>query len=142
MGIVGGSHKRGESWTIILGTAIDGASIHFALRERLLQGRLLTGTDRLQLVEVHQQIVRQRHLLVELIRQVQMIEEIQAQVRRKQTLHEGRLTTTLRTNQRGHTLVAVKRVHLKPVGHSRAQPDGEVVHLLRAEAWQTTEELG
>ena len=71
-----------------------------------------------------------------------MIEEIQAQVRRKQTLHEGRLTTSLGSDQRGHTLIAVKRIHLKPVGHSRAQPDGEIVHLLRTEAWQTTEELG
>ena len=71
-----------------------------------------------------------------------MIEEIQAQFWRKQTLYESGLTTPLSTNQRGHTLVAVKRVHLKPMGHSRTQPDGEVVHLLRTEAWQTTEELG
>ena len=71
-----------------------------------------------------------------------MIQEIQAQFWRKQTLYEGRLTTSLGSDQRGHTLVAVKCVHLKPVGHSRAQPDGEVVHLLRTEAWQTTEELG
>ena len=33
---------------------------------------MLAGTDGIQFIEVHQEIVRQRHLLIEFVRQVQM----------------------------------------------------------------------
>ena len=106
------------------GHTIDGASVHLTLRERLLQSRMLAGTDGIQLIEVHNEVVRQGHLLVELVREVQMVQEIHTQFWRQQTGHKGGLSTALSTNQRRHTLIAMKRVHLKPVGHSRADPDG------------------
>ena len=36
----------------------------------------------------------------------------------------------------------MKGVHLKPVGHSRADPDGEKIQLLCTDARQTAEETG
>ena len=54
----------------------------------------------------------------------------------------GGLATTLSTNQRGHTLITMKLIHLKPMGHNGAQPDGQEPLLLRSDARQTVEELG
>ena len=98
---------------------------------------MLAGADGFQLIQVHQQIVAQRHLLVELVREVQVIQVVLAQVLRQQSTQERRLATTLGTNQRGHALVAVVCVQLQPVGHRRAHPDGQEVQLLRADAWQS-----
>ena len=117
--IVGRCHKRGKTWTVFLRTSINGAPVHLAFRERLLQSGMLAGTDSVQFVKVHQQIVGQCHLLVELVRKVQMVEIILAQFDGQQAMEESGLATALRTNQRGHTFVAVQGVHLQPVGHSR-----------------------
>ena len=73
MWIVGGRHKRGIAGTVILSLAKDGASVHLILRQGLFQGRMLTGADSLEFVKVHQQIVGQRHFLIELVRQVQVV---------------------------------------------------------------------
>ena len=67
MGIVGCCDKRGKAQAVFLGSSKDGASVHLTFRECLLQGSMLTGADSLQLVETHQQVVGQRHLLVELV---------------------------------------------------------------------------
>ena len=69
-----------------------------------------------------------------------MIQIILAQLGRQQTTHKGRLATTLRANQRRHTLVAVKRVHLQPVCHSGTNPDSEETVLFRAETRQSAED--
>ena len=70
-----------------------------------------------------------------------MVKEILPQMRRQQALYEGGLTTTLCSYERGHTLVAMQRVHLQPVGHCRAQPDGEEGMLFGGDARQSGEEL-
>ena len=80
MTIVGGGYERRESWAILLSTSKNGATIHLADRQCLLQRRLLGRADGIELVEVDEEIVRQRHLLVELVRQVQMVEIILTQV--------------------------------------------------------------
>ena len=102
---------------------------------------MLTGADGIQLIEVHQQIVRQRHLLVELVREVQVVQIILTQCRWQQAMEEGGLAASLSANQRGYALIAVKRIHLQPVGHSRAQPGGEIALLLGGDAWQSAEQL-
>ena len=84
MRIVRGSYERGIAQAVFLGSSEDRATIHLTLRNGLLQHRLLTGTNGLQLVEVHQQVVGQSHLLVELVRQVKVIQVILAQMRRQQ----------------------------------------------------------
>ena len=142
MTIVGGSHKRGKSGTILLGTPEYRASIHLADRQRLLQRCLLGRADGFQLVEVDQEIVRQSHLLIKLVRQIQMVEVILTQMLRQQTTHEGGLSATLTSDERRHTLITMKHVHLQPVGHSRSQPDGEIVQLLGGDAWNTGKNLG
>ncbi len=101
---------------------------------------MLAGTDGFQLVEVHQQVIRQRHLLVELVREVEMIQIIAAKVRRQHPTHKRRLATTLRTDQGRHTLVSMQRVHLEPVGNRREEPSREERLLLAAHARQAAEE--
>ena len=102
---------------------------------------MLTGTYGVELIKVHKQVVGQRHLLVELVREVQVVQEILLQMLGQQATEERGLATTLRTNQRGHHLIAVQRVHLKPVGHHRAHPYKKVRELLGAEARNATEQL-
>ena len=82
MRIVRRCRERCIAGAVLLSGAIDGATVHLRLRERLLQGRMLSGADSIQLVEVHQQVVRQRHLLVELVREVQVVQMILAQIHR------------------------------------------------------------
>ena len=141
MRIVGRCHERGITRTVFLRGTVDGTSVDLRLRECLLQRTLLRGTDGVELVEVYQQVVRQRHLLVELVREVQVVKIVLAQVVRQQAVEERGLTTALGTNERRYTLVAVQRVHLQPVGHSRTNPDGQERQVLRGESWQTAEEL-
>ena len=102
---------------------------------------MLRGTDGIQLVEVHQQIVGQRHLLVELVREVQVVKIVLAQMLGQQAAQEGGLATALTAYERGHTLVAVQRVKLQPVGNGRAQPDSQIARLLGGDAGQTAEEV-
>ena len=102
---------------------------------------MLTGADGFELIEVHQQIVCQRHLLVELIREVQMVQKILTKLRRQHTHHKSGLSASLGANQRRHALIAVKRIHLQPMGYSSTQPDGQVVKMLCADTRKATEEL-
>ena len=102
---------------------------------------MLAGVDGIQFVEVHQKIVRQGHLLIELIRQVQVVEIILAQLRWQQAMKEGSFATTLSTNQCWYAFITMKGVHLEPVGHSRQQPRSQISLLLGGEAGQTTEHL-
>ena len=139
MQIVGRCHERRITRTVFLRSAIDGATVDLALRQRLLQVRVLTGTDGLKFVQIHQQVVRQGHLLIEFVRQVQMVQIVLAQVFRQQSFHESRLATTLRTNQRRHTLIAMQRVHLQPMGHSRTEPDTQIRQHFGADTRQATE---
>ena len=134
MRIVRRGHERGIAGPVLLTASENGSSVHLALRQRLLKRRMLTRSYRIQLIQVHQQIVRQRHLLVELVRQVQVVEVVLPEMRRKDPCHERCLTAALGTDQRGHALVSVNRIHLQPVGHSRAQPGGQIAVLLAADA--------
>ena len=118
MWIVGRSHKRGIARSVFLGGTIDGASVHLALAQRLLQRSVLTGRDGIQLIDVHQQVVGKGHLLIELVRQVQMIQIVRTQMWRQQAHKERCLATTLSANQRRHALITMNGVHLKPVSHS------------------------
>ena len=102
---------------------------------------MLTGTDGLQFVKTYQEVVRQRHLLVELVREVQVVQEILAQMRRQQTLEEGGLSAALSSNERRHNLIAVQGVHLQPMSHTGAQPDAEKILLFCADSRQATEQL-
>ena len=69
-----------------------------------------------------------------------MLQIILAQMRWQQPALEGGLATTLSADQRRHTFIAVKRVHLQPMGHCRAQPDGKIRRLLGADAGQSAKE--
>ena len=73
---------------------------------------MLTGTNGIELVEIDNQVVGKCHLLVELIRKVQMIEVILSQMWRKQPTKEGCLSTALCSNQRWYTFVAVQQIQL------------------------------
>ena len=134
MTVVCRSHERSESRAILLHLSENRATIHLADRQCLLQRRLLGRTDGIELVEIHEEIVRQRHLFVELIRQIQMVEIILTQVYRQQSTHESGLSATLSPNQRRHALVAVQHIQLQPEGNGRAQPDREIVQLLGGDA--------
>ena len=73
MRIVCSGYERRIARTVFLRGTIDGASVHLRLRQRLFQLCMLAGTDGFQLVQVDQQVVAQRHLLVELVREVQVV---------------------------------------------------------------------
>ena len=140
MQVVRRGHERGVALTVGLRATIDGTPVHTYLRQQLLKLCLLRTAHLIELVDVHQQVVRQRHLLVELIAQVHMVEEVLAQLFGQQQAAEGALAATLCANQRGHHLIAVQRIHLQPVSHHRAHPDGEPVALVAADAGQAVEE--
>ena len=98
MGIVRGGRKRCIAGTVILRVTIDLASVDLVLREQLLQGRMLGGTHGIQLIEVHQQVVGQGHLLIELVREVQVVQIVLAKRQGKEATQEGGLTTALGTD--------------------------------------------
>ena len=102
---------------------------------------MLAGADSLQFIEAYQEVVRQRHFLIELVREVQVVQEILAQMRRQQTLEEGGLSAALSSNERRHNLIAVQGVHLQPMGHTGTQPDAEKILLFCADTRQATEQL-
>ena len=133
MRIVGGCHKRCKSRTILLGATKDRATVHLAYRQRLLQLGVLLNTDGLELIQIHEEIIRQSHLLVELVAQVQMVHIKLSQLQGQQSTHKGGLTTTLITNKRRHTFIAMKHIHQLPMSHSRTKPDGEIVQLFRGD---------
>ena len=103
---------------------------------------MLGGTDGFKFIEVHDEIVCQCHLLVELVREVQVVEIILTHLRRKQPSHEGGLTTALGSDEGRHTLIAVKHVQLEPMGCHRTEPDGKEGMLFGTEAGQTAEQTG
>lgn len=70
-----------------------------------------------------------------------MLQDVLLQVFWQQTATENGLAAALRTNQHGHTLIGVQRVHLEPVGHHRQMPGFEPFHRLLADARQTAVEL-
>ena len=63
---------------IPLSASEDRTSVHGVLRERLLQSRLLSSFDLIQLVEHHQEVVRECHVAIEAVTQIQVIQEILA----------------------------------------------------------------
>ena len=71
-----------------------------------------------------------------------MIQIVLTQVQRQETTHEGGLSTTLSSDERWYALVSMQHIHLKPVGHRRAQPDCEIVQLLGSDAWNASEDFG
>ena len=71
-----------------------------------------------------------------------MVEIILTQLRGQQSTHKGGLTTTLSAYKRRYTLIAVQHIHLQPMGHGRAEPDGEIVKLLRTDARYATKYPG
>ena len=142
MTVVGRGHERGITGTIFLGSSEDRTTVHLTNRQCLLQRSLLRRTDGLEFVEVDEEVVGQRHLLVELVREVQMAEEVLSQMGRQEATHEDGLSTALLTNQRWHTLIAVQHVHLEPMGYGRAEPDGEIVQLLGTDTRDSAEETG
>ena len=70
-----------------------------------------------------------------------MVEIVLTQVYRQQSTHESSLSATLSSNERRHTLVSMQHIHLQPVGNGRAQPDREIVQLLRGDARDTSKHL-
>ena len=80
MWIVSCGDERCIARTVCLDSSKDGASVYLTLRERLLQRRMLRGFDGINLVEVYKEVVRQSHLLVELVREVKMIQIVLSQL--------------------------------------------------------------
>lgn len=102
---------------------------------------MLTGTDGIELIEVYQEIVRQRHLLIELVRKVEVVEVVLTQLERKESTHKSGLSAALRSDQSGHAFIAMERIHLQPMGHNGSNPGGQKAVMLCAEAWDSTEEI-
>ena len=71
--IVGSCQERGISASIILTSAKDGSPIHFYFRKRLLELALLTGAHIGKLVDIHQQVMRQRHIRIKLVAEVDVV---------------------------------------------------------------------
>ena len=117
--VVRRGHERGIAGPVLLTAAEDGSSVHLALRQRLLQRRMLTRS---------------------LVREVQVVEVVLSEMRRKDPCHERRLTAALGTDERGYAFVTMNRIHLQPVGHGRAQPGGQIAVLLAADAGQPAEQ--
>ena len=67
--------------------------------------------------------------------------EVLTEMLGQQPCHEGCLSTSLCTNQRRHTLIAMNSVHLEPMRNSRAKPYGQEAMLFCADTRQSTEQL-
>ena len=66
----------------------------------------------------------ERHLGVKLIGKVDVVEEILSQIVRKQAISKGTLAATLFADKHRSGFVAMKHIHLQPVGDSRTEPGG------------------
>ena len=97
---------------VLLCLAVDDTSVDLTLRQCLLQRCMLRGTYGIELVEVDEEVVGECHLLVELVREVDVIKVIHPQMFWQQTCHEGRFTTALCADECRHRLVGMKHVHL------------------------------
>ena len=118
MGIVRRSHKRGITGSIFLSSTINGTTVHLVPRQGLLQRGMLRGANGLQLIQIHQQVVGQGHLLIKPVGKVNGVLIILLQMPRQQATEEGGLTTTLGSDERRHHLISMKAVHLQPMGYS------------------------
>ena len=98
---------------ILLGCAEDGAAVDGALREGLLELCLLSGLVLVELIEHDDEVVAQRHVLVELVGEVHVVEEVLLKVGRQQPAAEDGFAATLVANQGGNGLVAVEQIQAK-----------------------------
>ena len=71
-----------------------------------------------------------------------MVQIILLQMLGQQAAQESGLSTTLTSNERRHYLIAMKRVHLQPMGHHSTKPGSQEGSLLCADAWNAREEVG
>ena len=70
-----------------------------------------------------------------------MVEIVLTQLGRKESTHKSGLSAALRSDQSGHALIAMKRIHLQPMGHNGSNPRGQKGVVLRAKAWDSAEEV-
>ena len=138
--VVGGAHEAGVAPAVLLSVTVDGSAVDATLGEELLELCLLAASHLIQLVDVHEQVVGQRHLLVELVGEVHVVEEVHAQLLGQQQPAESGLAASLPSDEGGHHLVAVEAVLLHPVSHHASQPEVHPVALLGAQARQAVEE--
>ena len=112
MAVVGRCHEAGIALAVELCLAIDGSSVDAALGDQLLELGLLRTAHLVQLVDVDDEVGGQRHLLVELVAEVHVVEIVLTQVLGQEHTAEGALAAALLTDEGGHELVAVEVVHL------------------------------
>ena len=139
--IVGSSYERCKTKSVLLGSTKNRTTIHLIQRQDLLQSRPLATRIDINLVEIHQQTIRQSHIPIELVVDVEVIEIKTTQKRRQKATHKGGLSASLRTYKHRYAFVAVKHILLLPMGHHRSEPDGQIIVHLRAEAWNAIQQL-
>ena len=83
----------------------------------------------------------ERHLGVKLIGKVDVVEEILSQIVRKQTIGKGTLATTLFADKHRSGFVAMKHIHLQPVGDSRTEPGGAPSQLFTCKSRNSAKEF-
>ena len=93
--IIGGGQKGSIAGTICLRLAEDRTSVHLYLGEGLFQLALLVRSHVGKLVYIDIEVVSERHLCIKLIAEVDVVEEILAQVLRQETIGKGTLSATL-----------------------------------------------
>lgn len=116
--IIGSCQEGSVTRTVILTLTEDRAPIHLHLRKHLLQLALLRWSHIRKLIYVDKEIMSERHLGVKLIGKVDVVEEILAQMIRQQAIGKGTLAATLLADKHRSGFVAMKHIHLQPVGDS------------------------
>ena len=117
--VVGGCQEGGITRTISLRLAEDGTAVHLHLGECLLQLSLLVRSHVGELIYVDIEVVGESHLAVKLVGEVDVVEEVLAQMLRQEAVGKSTLATPLLTDEHRHHLVAVQRVHRL---HSSCRP--------------------
>lgn len=140
--VVGGGEEGGVASAVLLRAAEDGAPVDLDLRERLFEAALLVGAHAVKLVDVDDEVVGEGHIGIELVAEVDVVEIVGTEFFGQEAHGEGALAATLRPDEHGHALVAVKKVHAHPVGHGRTEPGGAPGKLLGGDAGDAAEEGG
>ena len=139
--IIGGCQEGSITRTVILTLAEDRAPVHLHLRKHLLQFALLRWSHIRKLIYVDIEIMSERHLGIKLIGKVDVVEEILSQMIRQQAIGEGTLAATLLADKHRSGFVAMKHIHLQPVGNSRTEPGGAPSQLFACQPRNSAKEF-
>ena len=120
MALVGGGNEGGITLAVFGCPSEDGTAVYLHLREVLLELCHLRGSHHVELVDIDEQGMSESHLEVETVGEIDVVEEVGAQFRRKNPVAERALAAALLSYEHRLSLVAMQRAPLPTLRPHRA----------------------